>query len=254
MQATACRGLRAPSPESALNLVLFDPDELDRGLPIDDPRCIHIKRVLRRGIGEPFDCGLINGARGRAAIVVEESSVVRLAFTWGEKPPPLDPITLLIGLPRPQTARKILAEMSAVGVARMFFFTSAKGERSYASSSLWSSGEVRRHLIAGAQQAFCTLLPDVVVFPELGSAIAAAGRSAARIALDNYEGVSLAKLPLDTGDATLAVGPERGWDSAERQFLRQSGFTLAHLGVRVLRSETACVAATTLLKARLGLL
>jgi RsmE family RNA methyltransferase len=52
----------------------------------------------------------------------------------------------------------------------------------------------------------------------------------------------------------LALGPERGWGPADRAALRAYGFTLVHLGPRVLRSETAVIAALTLVRARLGLL
>ena len=53
--------------------------------------------------------------------------------------------------------------------------------------------------------------------------------------------------------ATLALGAERGWSAAERELLLQQGFLFVHLGERVLRTETACIAAITLLKAKLGL-
>jgi RsmE family RNA methyltransferase len=49
----------------------------------------------------------------------------------------------------------------------------------------------------------------------------------------------------------LAFGPERGWSAGERQLLRAQGFELAHLGTRVLRTETAVVAALALAKAAL---
>ena len=44
-----------------------------------------------------------------------------------------------------------------------------------------------------------------------------------------------------------------GWSARDRAFLRANGFALAHLGTRVLRTETAVVAAVALVKARLGL-
>jgi RsmE family RNA methyltransferase len=70
-----------------------------------------------------------------------------------------------------------------------------------------------------------------------------------RIALDNYEAsVSLNRRNPEDGRTTakgsiLAFGPERGWGPADRDLLRASGFMLAHLGSRVLRVETAVVAA-----------
>jgi RsmE family RNA methyltransferase len=52
----------------------------------------------------------------------------------------------------------------------------------------------------------------------------------------------------------LAIGPERGWTDAERESLRNAGFELVHLGPRILRTETACIAGLVLLKSRLGLI
>ena len=46
--------------------------------------------------------------------------------------------------------------------------------------------------------------------------------------------------------------PRVGWSAGDRTKLREHKFTLVHLGPRVLRTETAVVAAITLLKARLG--
>ncbi len=46
----------------------------------------------------------------------------------------------------------------------------------------------------------------------------------------------------------LAFGPERGWSGPERALLRAAGFELAHLGPRVLRTETAVVAAVSVAK------
>ena len=167
-------------------------------------------------------------------------------------PPPADPIELLIALPRPQTARKILCEATALGVASLRFFRSARGEPGYASSTLWKSGEWRRHLIDGAAQAFDTRLPRIVHDGGLADSIAGLGSGATRIALDNYE----ATRRMGPGDAgarfALAFGPERGWSAEERDLLRSAGFELAHLGPRVLRTETAVVAALSLAKAGLS--
>ena len=45
----------------------------------------------------------------------------------------------------------------------------------------------------------------------------------------------------------LAVGPERGWSAKERDQLRKNQFELCDLGTRVLRVETAVVAAIGIL-------
>jgi len=211
--------------------------------------------VLRRREGDPFDAGLINGPRGKGRLEKITPATLTLSFAWGEPPPPLDPIMLLIGLPRPQTARKILQEATSLGVRALHFFTAEKAEPGYARSTLWTGGEWRRHLVAGAEQAFCTRLPELTHGLTLAAALEKTPAAATRLALDNYE----ASAPLGHGQpladapVALALGSERGWSAAERDFLRAKNFSLVHLGSRVLRTETAVVAAVTLVKARLKL-
>ena len=235
-----------------MNLILFSPAEAGRPLPRADARAIHLLDVLRRGLDEPFDAGLIDGARGKGRIVALGADALELAFTWGQPPPPLDPLTVVVGLPRPQTARKLLREATALGVGALHFVLTEKGEPNYAQSPLWQTDEWRRHLQAGAEQAFGTRLPEVRFGASLAETLAAPGLPTSRLALDNYEGAGrLASADLTT-PLVLALGPERGWSAGDRDLLRQQGFVLVHLGERVLRTETACVAAIAIVKARLG--
>ncbi|MDD2765327.1 MAG: RsmE family RNA methyltransferase [Opitutaceae bacterium] len=239
-----------------MNLILFESAETARPLPCRDPRAAHLLQVLRRRQGDTFDAGLINGPRGKGTLAAIGPDALTLVFTWEAEPPPLDPITLIIGLPRPQTARDILRDATSLGVAAMHFVATGKGESGYAQSTLWSSGEWRRHLIAGAEQAFDTRLPEVTHGRPLLEVAASLSAGGTRVAFDNYE----AALPLEQLEFgtpphppafVLAVGAERGWSAADRTLLRGTGFVFAHLGPRVLRTETAVTAAVTLLKARL---
>lgn len=231
-------------------MVLFESSEIERPLPRHDPRARHIEHVLRLQVGESFDCGVIDGPRGRATIAAAVPDAFELAFAWLDMPATLEPVTLLVGLPRPQTARKILFDATTLGVARIVFFRSQRGEPSYADSSLWTSGEVRRRLVDAAQQAFCTRLPQVVVLPDLRAATATLAPECVRVALDNYESsTALQAVSLAGSQLALALGSERGWAQDERVHLREFGFTLAHLGPRVLRTETATVAALAIIRA-----
>lgn len=239
-----------------MNLLLFTRDELGRPLAAADPRAKHLRSVLRRGEGEEFDLGVIDGPRGKGRVTaLPAEGGVEYAATLGAEPPALAPVRLIVGLPRPQTARKILQECTALGVAALDFVTAGRGDPNYAQSSLWTAGEWREHLVEGAQQAFCTRLPAVSSGRKLAGALAGLPPDTLRLALDNYEaaaGLAEVPLPAAPAEAVLALGPERGWDAGDRDALRAAGFALVHLGPRVLRVETACVAATAILKARLG--
>lgn len=237
-----------------MNIILFRPHEVELPLSRQDRRAGHILDVLRRRPGDTFDAGLINGPRGRGAVVAATPETLTLSFTWGGPPPPLPPLHLVIGLPRPQTARDILRDATTLGVAALHFVRTDKGEPGYARSKLWQSGEWERQVIAGAEQAFCTRLPEITHDRTLSEVLAELPAGSARIALDNHEApaaLGTCNL-LGYKSAVLALGAERGWSEAERERLRAAGFAFAHLGPRVLRTETACIAALALLKARLG--
>lgn len=227
-----------------MNLILFEPGETAAPLPRTDPRAQHLLDVLRRRVGDTFDAGLVNGPRGKGTLLTLGDATLTLSLVWSAEPPPLPPVTLLIGLPRPQTARDILRDATTMGVAAIHFVRTEKSEHSYAQSTLWTTGEWRRHLLAGAAQAFDTRLPEVTWGRTLAELAATLPPHSTRLALDNYE----ATIPLGSAvaaakpPAVLALGPERGWGAEDRAWLRAHGFTLAHLGTRVLRVETAVLA------------
>jgi RsmE family RNA methyltransferase len=231
-----------------VNLILFEPAEIGVPLPLADPRAVHLREVLRRAPGDHFDAGVVDGPRGRG--VVESVGPAGLSFRFEPvfTPAPADPLHLLLALPRPQTARKVLGAATALGVASLRFFPADKGEPGYARSTLWGTSEWRRHLKAGAAQAFDTRIPAVRHEAGLAAAVAALPAGCARVALDNYEATGRLAPLAAARPLALAFGPERGWSAAERTLLRQAGFTLAHLGERPLRTETAVVAAVAIAK------
>jgi 16S rRNA (uracil1498-N3)-methyltransferase len=236
-----------------MNIILFKEDELDQPLALKDPRAVHVLRVIGGQAGDNFDVGLVNGPRGKARIVHITKQALELTFTFNQDIPSLYPVTMLVGLPRPASARRILKDLTSLGAARLHFVTTDKGDKSYAQSRLWTQNEYLRLLQEGAEQAFCTRLPQVGLHGSLAEGLADLPAHVERLALDNYEAsVSLSQYPFGQRHCVLAVGAERGWSGAERDLLRGNGFTLASMGERVLKTETACIAGLTLVLEKLG--
>lgn len=224
------------------------------GLPFrrDDQRVIHMLDVLRRKLGESADVGIVDGPRGKAVLKSVNDQFVELEFEWNNEPAMLMPIDLVVGISRPQTSRKVLQEATSLGVRRILFVHTERGEPSYATSKLWTTNEWQRLVRGGVEQAFTTRFPDIEIGVELADGIAATNSVDTRICLDNYES------PLGLLDAAnsaeaivLAIGSERGWSENERNLFRDNGFTLAHLGERPLRTETAAIAAISIVAARM---
>jgi RsmE family RNA methyltransferase len=236
-----------------LNLILFDRADAELSLPNSDPRAQHLLKILRRQVGDSFDAGVINGPRGKGTLTNRSAETISVRFDWGKPAPRSDPIHVIIGMPRPQTARDLLRDATTLGVQSLHFVATEKSDPNYARSSLWTSSEWRRQAISGAEQAFSTWIPEITFGSSLTGVIAALPSAQCRVALDNYEAsVAFSRIPTMNPPVMLALGPERGWSSTDRTLLRNHGFLLAHLGERVLRAETACIAALSLIKARLG--
>jgi 16S rRNA (uracil1498-N3)-methyltransferase len=237
-----------------MNLMLMARADETLVLEPDDPRIAHICGILGMKPGDSFDVGAENGPRGKAKIVSCDAAGMALALTWGSLPrPPLN-VSLVVGLSRPQTMRKVLREAPALGVRDIHVAKCMRSEPAYAASSLWTTSEWRDLLRLGTEQAFSTFVPALTHHDSLEAALNAV-RGAQIVALDNYEAtVPLAKWRAkDKGEkVVLCIGPERGWDGPERDVLRGAGCTLAHLGPRVLRTETAMIAGVSVIAAGSG--
>ncbi len=71
---------------------------------------------------------------------------------------------------------------------------------------------------------------------------------------ERSENASLTKVPLhgSGGEVWLLIGPEGGWEEEELRQMSQQGFVAVTLGPRILRAETAAIAAISVLQSRLG--
>ena len=238
-----------------MNRILFEQQAATYTLDPADPRFEHVRGVLRMGVGDQFDVGVVNGPVGKATIHSLEEGRMDIRVGWGDRPPLPPPVILLVGLCRPATARKILTTVPTLGVRQLAFARTARTDPAYPKSSLWTTGEWRTRLLEGVEQSFDTYLPDLALTDTLSEAVAALPVKCRRLALDVYEGTSpLGQARLEPGKPVcLAVGPERGWDARDRKVLTDAGFELVSLNERVLRVETAVTVGLTLLLHNLGI-
>ena len=235
-----------------MNLVLINQDESTQGISVEDPRVIHLTQTVGMQVNKTFFVGIKNGLRGLATV---KEIGQRLIFTveWEKEKQSKLPLELLVGLPRPQTAKKILYEAACLGINKVIFFVSEKGDPGYHSSSLWKNNEWEDFLLRGAEQACSCLIPEVVHASSIEEGIGLLHPQSWRVALDPY--VAQEALKTNTkkiSQGTLAIGPERGWSDSERSVLKANGFNFYHLGDRILRVETACTAGTVLMLSELN--
>jgi 16S rRNA (uracil1498-N3)-methyltransferase len=102
-------------------------------------------------------------------------------------------------------------------------------------------------MCAALEQCGGAWLPRVHAETDLTAAVAATADHASRVLLD-ASGSPLAATE-SGGALTLAVGPEGGLESDERQLLLDAGWRMASLGGTTLRFETAIISAAAVVRA-----
>ncbi len=230
--------------------MLITADEAVSGLAPDGARARHLRETVGLTVGGTFHVGIENGLRGIATITALAPKLT-FAVDWEKSAQARLPLTVLVGLPRPQTAKKVLHDLASLGVARLIFFESEKGDPGYLASSLWKDGEWREHVLKGTEQACSTLVPEVTRVGSLSEAIGLIDATAWKLALDPDEATGAPEISAPAKAAVLAIGPERGFGDRERATLGAAGFAFAHLGDRILRVEAAALVGSALMLSQL---
>lgn len=245
-----------------MNICLFTAEEIGKPLSARDERGEHIIKVLRLLAGDTFTAGIIGAASGEAQITKIEDGLIHYTFTPTGDGKPLMPLVLIVGFPRPIQLRRLLRDAASLGAGEVHLTGTEMGDKSYMKSTLLERGAARRALLEGAAQAGSTHASALFMHQTLKECLDAAGEAqgALRIALDNARPA----MPLidflhsaaarDANGAVkciAAIGAERGWTDGERQMFIDGGYTLCSMGSRILRTETAVTAASSIIFAEL---
>ena len=226
-------------------------------LASDNPKLEHVKNVLKLKDGDEIFAGTVGSPLQICKLKHLPDGGAEL---FPLRPAPAAPtihITLAVSYARPQIARRILFEAACFGVENLIFYPATKGEADYAKSSLYSSGEWQKRMIEGAEQACASSIPKFWQCESLKDAVDMAidvsPAGSLRAAPDLYEATSCYADFFNARNAPqhciLIFGSERGFADSDRRLLREKSFELVSLGARVLRTDTAIMAALAIFSA-----
>ena len=153
-----------------MNIILLRQEELSDGnfsFARTDERFLHIKKVLKLGVGAVFKAGIIDGEKGTAEITSFSDELLTARFTVSEDAggegdvSALPPIRLILGFPRPIQLRRILRDVAGLGIEALYLTGTELGEKSYLQADIAAETEIERLLIDGCSQAGDTHIPKV---------------------------------------------------------------------------------------------
>jgi len=231
---------------------------LGHNLSRKDERTIHLLKVLHKKAGDSFEAGILGGKRGTGRIErinFDGSIFVSFIPLEYDRGAPRLRARVAVAFVRPIQTRRILRELSNIGVSDIDIVGTDMGEKSYRDTKLLIDGGAHAALVEGAVQAHDTIIPNLAIYESLDKWLKehpweTSGTAPVfmkiplLLAMDNVnaEG-SLFHLSPSSRPIVLAIGPERGWSDRERELFEKAGFLRLSMGERALRTETACVAA-----------
>ena len=217
----------------------------------------HLTRVLRLESGAAFVLFDGSGGEYSATLGTRSGKSVR-ARVLGHQPiereSPLD-ITLLQGIARGERMDMIVQKATELGVTRIL---PVLAERSVVRVD--SKQRDRKHghwqavAISACEQCGRNRVPEVTAPLTLDAAMRSLPEAGLRCMLAADAREHLTTVAVRSRDASLAllIGPEGGLADAEEALARANRFTACRLGPRVMRTETAGMAALAALQAVRG--
>lgn len=204
----------------------------------------HVTNVLGAKVGDTLKIGQLGGDLGTAMIESIDSDIIQLReVQLTTAPPPKLDLTVVLALPRPKVLRRLIMDMTALGVRDIVLINSYRTQKSY-----WQSPMLERldeFVLEGLQQSVDTIKPSIRLQkrfkPFIEDELARLITNRAIVAHPYSEqsfSECLQQTPLSL-PSLVCIGAEGGWIDYEIELLSAQGCTAVNIGPRILRTEAA---------------
>jgi 16S rRNA (uracil1498-N3)-methyltransferase len=218
----------------------------------------HLARVLRAERGQIFDV-VANGFLHRAEIVTVSDTEVVFALHEELEADASLPVHLLLAVFKFDHLEWGIEKATELGAARITPVLARRTEKHLAQASAKRVERWRRIVREASQQSRRSDVPDVDDPLSLQAALAIADAPTklllAETEQENTLAAALSSRVAEGPDAernhalALAIGPEGGWTADEMQLFTTHRWQHVTLGPRILRAETAAIAALSICSA-----
>jgi 16S rRNA (uracil1498-N3)-methyltransferase len=214
----------------------------------------HVTRVLRLRAGDALT--LFNGRGGEYPGSIDKSHAGEVIVAVGEQRPveresPLA-LTLAQGVSRGERMDLVVQKATELGVSCLVPLLT---ERSVVRLDVQQAARKVAHwrgiAVAACEQSGRNRVPQVATPLALREFVSNAN-TGARLLLSPAAALRLDDIQPSVTEVTVLIGPEGGLSESEEDLARAAGFTPVRLGPRVLRTETAAIAALALLQRNFG--
>lgn len=214
----------------------------------------HVNKVLSAKVGDSLKIGQLDGKLGSAIIEDIAPDHIQLGdIQLTINPPPKLNLTVVLALPRPKVLRRLIMDMTALGVNDIILVNSYRTQKSYWQSPML--GRLDEFVLEGLQQGVDTIAPRIslqkrfkpFVEDELASLItnrAIVAHPYSELSFSQYVQQLENNEPPHRSVGSLLpsmvfIGAEGGWIDYEIDLLATQGCAAVNIGPRILRTEAA---------------
>lgn len=223
-------------------------------LPLPEEAFRHLVQVLRLRDGDAFVAFCGDGAEYEASLtaVAKRSASARIGTRRQVERESHLHLTLAQCVSKGERMDYTLQKAVELGVQRIVPLLSSHSVVKL-DSERWEKKleHWRGVVISACEQSGRTRIPELVAVQPLDRWLAACDEEGLRLTLDPLADARIGSLPA-TRSITLLIGPEGGLSDPEVGAAKVHGFQGIRIGPRVLRTETAGVAALAALQAMFG--
>lgn len=203
----------------------------------------HVQQVLGLKAGDSLKVGSLNGKLGTAVIAAVSDTKLKLdSLNLDTMPPSKLDLTVVLALPRPKVLRRLIMDMTAIGVAEIILVNSYRTDKSY-----WQSPMLNRideFITEGLQQGMDTVAPNIQLKkrfkPFVEDELSLWAKDRSLVVAHPYSPLSFNKYIEQAGlPQVLCIGAEGGWIDYEVGLLQDNGCQPVNIGSRILRTEAA---------------
>jgi 16S rRNA (uracil1498-N3)-methyltransferase len=219
----------------------------------------HLARVLRAQPGQIFDV-VANGFLHRAEVTElragSNDQDAEVLFTLHEELQAAAalPIHLLLAVFKFDHFEWAIEKATELGVARLTPLLAHRTEKHLALAAPKRTARWRRIALESAKQSRRTDIPDILDPTPLPVAVARESAPARILLSETEQSLTLVSAlnqqpAINNQQLSLAIGPEGGWTQEETSLFAAHHWTPVTLGPRILRAETAAIAAIAIASA-----
>ncbi len=215
----------------------------------------HLARVLRAAPGQVYDI-VAGGFLHRGEILSVQPSEVVFALHEELESDAALPLHLLLAVFKFDHMEWAIEKATELGVAQITPVLARRTEKHLAQASSKRAERWRRIVLEASKQSRRTTIPEISEPAALKSALDDADEPIRILLSETEQSTSIASALAGASGGqsgyALAIGPEGGWTPEEMDLFTQHGWQSVTLGPRILRAETAAIAAIAILSSHLA--